>query len=303
MIPEFPKFKLLELSDYQDIQKMISQFPPYSDFNFISMWVWNINNEITISLLHNNLVLCFTDYITGKPFYMFLGANKANETAKDLIDLSIKNDLPPILRLIPEVSVQNINRDMFEVLEDRDNFDYIYNIEELRDLRGGKFSSKRNDFNSFVTKFPKAEARVISLTDPRIVQGILKLAEKWSNIKSEKGEVASHDIVAIQRLLDSAHMLDLVTIGVFMDDTLVAFFVNELLHAEFVLAHLMKADMSIDRGLYAFLIKKSAEILSTFHKKFINYEQDLGIESLRIAKSRLNPVSFLKKYTIRYSKN
>jgi hypothetical protein len=32
---------------------------------------------------------------------------------------------------------------------------------------------------------------------------------------------------------------------------------------------------------------------------FINYEQDLGIEGLRQAKSRLHPDGFLKKYTIK----
>lgn len=304
MIPNFPEFKNLEITDKVHIESMTSKYQPYSDFNFVSMWSWNVNNKIQISKLHNNLILCFTDYVTQKLFYSFLGSDRVDETVQSLIDMSLKNNLSPVLRLMPEVSVENIDRTRFEVVEDIDNFDYIYNVEELRDLRGGKYSKKRNDFNSFIKKFPQAEARVIFLNDPLIVEGIIGLCDKWHGLKTEKGEdFGLCDLNAITRLLDSACNLKLLTVGVFLDNKLVAFFINELLDSDYVCAHMMKADVSIDPGLYTFLIKKSAEILSSHNKKYINYEQDLGIESLRIAKARLRPVYFLKKYLIRDIKN
>ena len=42
MIPEFPEFKKLELSNKEEIEKITQKFPPYSDFNFVSMWCLGI---------------------------------------------------------------------------------------------------------------------------------------------------------------------------------------------------------------------------------------------------------------------
>lgn len=73
MIPEFPQFKVLELSDKGDIEVFTKKFPPYSDFNFVSMWSWDIKGDMRISQLNDNLVVRFTDYLTGNPFFSFFG--------------------------------------------------------------------------------------------------------------------------------------------------------------------------------------------------------------------------------------
>lgn len=75
MIPEFPKFKHIELIDKEEIEQITHKYPPYSDFNFVSMWSWDIKGEIRISKLNNNLVVRFTDYLSGNPFFSFLGDN------------------------------------------------------------------------------------------------------------------------------------------------------------------------------------------------------------------------------------
>ena len=93
MIPEFPQFKPIELSDKQEVEKITSQYPPYSDFNFVSMWSWDIKGEMRLSMLNGNLVVKFNDYITGEPFYSFLGKNKLNETAEILLNLSKEEKL------------------------------------------------------------------------------------------------------------------------------------------------------------------------------------------------------------------
>ncbi|MGI8475489.1 MAG: hypothetical protein ACR2OO_03850 [Thermomicrobiales bacterium] len=37
-IPSFPSFRPLEISDQFEIEQWVKQFPPYSDFNFVSLW-------------------------------------------------------------------------------------------------------------------------------------------------------------------------------------------------------------------------------------------------------------------------
>ncbi|KKR28199.1 MAG: hypothetical protein UT61_C0055G0004 [Candidatus Woesebacteria bacterium GW2011_GWA1_39_8] len=301
MIPEFPKFKKLELSDKDDVEAITSKYPPYSDFNFISMWSWNLVDEVAISQLNTNLIVRFTDYITNDPFYSFIGDQKVNETSGQLLEFSIKNGLPHFLRLVPEISIQKINKEKFEVTEDRNHFDYIYSIEELRNYSGTKFAKKRNHVNGFLQKFPRATGKIISLKDKNVAESVLKLFDKWHNLKMQKEiSYGLHDLAAMKRLMEGIEIFDLVTVGVFVGEELVALFINQLIDSEYVLAHIMKADTSIDDGVYAFLMKKNAEILSLTNRKLFNYEQDLGLENLRIAKTRFRPQTFLKKYTISY---
>src|SRR6185436_18619332 len=109
MIPEFPEFKKLELTDKEEVEKFTSKFPPYSDFNFVSMWSWDIKGEMRLSMLNGNLVVRFTDYLTGELFYSFLGNSKVNETAEMLINFSRKEGLGAKLRLVPEDSIKGLN--------------------------------------------------------------------------------------------------------------------------------------------------------------------------------------------------
>lgn len=302
MIPEFPKFKLIELSDNQELGKMTANFPPYSDFNFTSMWSWNLIDEIAVSKLNGNLVARFTDYITTTPFFSFIGDQEVNDTCKHLLDLTIRSGLPPFLRLVPEVCIKEIDIEKFEIHEDRGHFDYIYSIGDLRDYPGKKFSKKRNHVNGFLQKFPGARAEVVSLKDSHVSESVLKLFEKWQSIKAKKeAGYGLHDLAAMKRLLQGVEVFDLITVGIFIEEELVALFISQLIGPEYALAHMMKADTSVDDGLYAFLMKKNAEVLSSFNIKFFNYEQDLGLENLRIAKSRFYPQTFLKKYTISYT--
>ena len=44
-IPMFPTFKRLELSDYEDVVALTKGLPPYSDFDFGSMYAWNFTEN------------------------------------------------------------------------------------------------------------------------------------------------------------------------------------------------------------------------------------------------------------------
>src|SRR6185295_15686005 len=107
------------------------QFPPYSDFNFVSMWSWDIKGDMRICQLHGNLVVRFTDYITGEPFYSFLGNHEVNDTARQLLELSKKEGFELALKLVPEESIKHLDNMTFHIVEDRDHFDYIFDTKSL----------------------------------------------------------------------------------------------------------------------------------------------------------------------------
>src|SRR3990167_9661654 len=179
MIPEFPEFKKLELSDKEDVEVFTKKFPPYSDFNFVSMWSWDIKGEMRLSQLNNNLVVRFTDYLTGDPFFSFLGDNEVNDTIKKLLEFSKSEGLRIKLKLIPECSIKNADITKYNIKEDEDNSDYIYNVQLISEYKGASFSDKRNNVNHFVKSFPKIYVELLNLKDPATQKNILKLDKEW----------------------------------------------------------------------------------------------------------------------------
>src|SRR3989344_1313301 len=115
MIPTFPKFKNLELGDRADIESLTKKFQPYSDYNFTSLWCWDTYGQIQVSKLHGNLVIRFTDYLTGEPFYSFMGTIDVDHTVSELLKLSHNQSLTTALRLIPEESAKLVNTNNYSV--------------------------------------------------------------------------------------------------------------------------------------------------------------------------------------------
>ena len=126
MIPLFPSFKKLELEDKAEIDRIVRGFQPYSDFDFPSMFMWNIEDKIRISSLHNNLIVLFSDYLTGVPFFSFIGTNQPNETTLALLKYTIDQHMDGVIKLLPEEVAVLLDTDLFHISEDRDSFDYIY---------------------------------------------------------------------------------------------------------------------------------------------------------------------------------
>src|SRR5688572_17995075 len=108
MIPRFPRFKKLSLEDKDEIEAVIKGFPPYSDYNFVSLLSWNTNERIEVAKLYENLVIKFEDYVTNEIFYSFLGVRYVDKTLNTLLARAKNEGVSPTLRLIPETVVKKI---------------------------------------------------------------------------------------------------------------------------------------------------------------------------------------------------
>lgn len=299
MIPEFPKFKKLEFSDKAEVEAFTCNYPPYSDFDFMSMWCWDISEQTVLSILNQNLVVKFCDYLTGQPFYSFLGSNNLSDTIHKLLDMSLREGISLELRLVPEDSIKMIDTSKFRTIEDRDHFDYVYSVDELKRYEGGIYETKRNNLNRFLKKYPDVEVKVLDLASKGIQEQIISLDYLWLENKTllKKNPEAGNEFKALKRLFHS-NCLDLVALGCYVDKKLIAFCISELLHSNFALAHFAKADVNFS-GVYARLMKETTKLLSLSNVSLLNYEQDLGLSSLRYSKTSFRPKFFLKKYTVR----
>ncbi|MFA6392496.1 MAG: phosphatidylglycerol lysyltransferase domain-containing protein [Candidatus Paceibacterota bacterium] len=301
MIPEFPKMKSIELSDREEVEKITKKYPPYSDFNFISMWSWDIKGEMRLSQFHGNLIVRFTDYLTGEPFYSFLGNTEVNNITQKLLDLSIKEETKPKLYLISDDVARIITHDKFRIEEDSDNFDYIFDLEEISFLKGSKFASQRNKVNKFSKKFLDIKVTKLNLKDLDIQKKILDLDEFWlkNKIKKDTNFHFKNELLSTHKFF-AGNFEDSVGIGIYNKEKLIAYSISNISNDKnFAVSHFSKADINFE-GIYDYLMKENAKFLIECGCKFLNFEQDLGLPGLRNSK-RSFMCRFLKKFTISFA--
>lgn len=296
-LPNFPKFRKVQITDKDIFLKLTKHFPPYSDYNFVSLWSYNLEGDAIVSNLYGNIVIRFRDYISNKPFYSFIGNKKLTRTIKDLLEYAESTDLKPELKLIPEVNLKDrlrLIRKDFSVKEERSHFDYIFYLERMSKLSGKKYNKKRNKLNRFIKDYTDVSVKQIDLTKKTNHKHLLYVFSHWSKNKEDD---SMQELKALKRLLANASYFDLFCIGIYIKNKIKAFTITEILPQKFAIAHFTKADSKIT-GIFEFLYKSTADELLKAGCFYLNREQDLGLSGLRAAKLSWRPINYLKKYTI-----
>lgn len=298
-IPIFPTFKSLEITDKSAIEEITGKHPPYSDYNFASLWSYNVSDDIVISRLNTNLVVRFRDYITNIPFYSFIGEIEVIDTVRTLLNYSQKQGLKTMLKLIPEVTIRAISNSshQFTIQEDPDNFDYIYSTLELTELKGSKYGKKRNFVHKFTKEYADASISVLNLKNQTIHDELIRLFHTWNSNKDRDLSESAHELTALKRLLNHASHFNLHVLGIHHSGALIAFTIVEISQNGYGVFHFTKANIDY-QGVYSMVYHTVAKQLHEKGVTHLNREQDLGISGLKKAKSEWNPTHHLKKYSI-----
>lgn len=293
MIKKFPDFTKLDLQHRDAVERVTTKFEPYSDFNFTSLYCWSDGNT-RVSLLNDNLVISLPDYINSDNLvFSILGSNKIDESILELLRVTDE------LELIPEVVIQSIkHKDRFKIKEDRDQFDYVYPLPEQAGFEGSQFKGKRKLLNRFIGKHGEyLSIRKINFRNKADRSLVEKMFHNWAkNRKREKQEILN-EYKALDKLLENSSHFQLIGILVFVKNECVGFTINEIIHKDYAICHFQKSILSFEH-IDVFLSNLVAKELKHFGSKYVNWEQDLGIEGLRSAKLSYRPVHLLKKYRV-----
>lgn len=304
-IPTFPHFKPLHLSDRAELEPFVRRFPPYSHIQPTSLLAYDIAHQepakcTQLAWLNGNLVIRSLDFYTMRPYLSFLGDCQVVETVQQLLHYAQAEGLTPELLIVPEVSIQAMREQLdarYQVSEDRACFDYILSAERLRQLASDLQHPKAKELHKFQRQYPTAVARLLDLCQPTEQEQVWALFDLWADKRRKRADETAVETKALARLLHFAPQLALVTVGVYLEERLVAFTINEAVHDGYYIGHFGKADPAY-RGLGLYLECATAQIMAQRGCQFMNYEEDLGSPGLRAYKEALQPVGFLKKYTI-----
>ncbi|MEI8339563.1 MAG: phosphatidylglycerol lysyltransferase domain-containing protein [bacterium] len=276
---------------------MTSKFPAYSDFNFSNLWIWNLKGEMAISILNDNLVVKFSDYVTGHPFLSFIGDKKVNETAKELIMFSENNYWCKTLKLIPEMVTKSLDQKAFEIIPDIDSHDYVFSVPQLAVLNAWPQSSMSQGIRNFCKTYPDYIIRKETINEVS-EDKYSNLFKKWSENKKIDNHFEFNEYQAFKKIFEIKNE-NIKIISLYLKDVLVGFSLFEIVNTDYAISHFIKADVEHHPAVYDILNWEEAKFLNEHKIKYYDWEQDLGIPGLRHSKVKYKPVLFLNKYFVK----
>jgi hypothetical protein len=134
--------------------------------------------------------------------------------------------------------------------------------------------------------------------DDVLIDEVLQLQEDWCEFKecADNQDLFLED-QAIYEALKNYRLLKFKGGVVLIDGKVEAFSFGEILNPETAVIHVEKANPEIP-GLYTAINQMFASD-SWSDVKYINREQDLGLEGLRKAKESYYPVHMIEKYVLK----
>ena len=265
------------------------------EYSFANKYLWG---KQQMAFLHG--CVAFFSHFYGKSIYPYpIGDGDKKAVIEAIIQDSRKRGIPCRLSGLTDSDREELERlfpGKFRLRAERDDYDYVYDINDLADLRGRKFQKKRNHVNRFRTEHPDCQALPL--------QGDLLLAARemvadWyaERVLSDPQGDYLLESIAIGRAFDHYADLKLEGIALVDDGCVVAMTMGSPLSRDTFDIHFEKAREDVD-GAYAAVNCEFARYLRLKYPdiQYLNREDDVGLEGLRKAKLSYNPHHLVQKH-------
>ncbi len=294
------RFRAPMISDRDETLRILStrETPSFSQaFGTYFLWAEEHKTKICI----NNKML-FIKYEHPFPRYELPKGARSQNDLKNAVELIIEDSricgYENLLfsRLI-QSEVEALNSafpEKFEVTPSRNDFEYIYSSEDLANLKGKKYHSKRNH----IAKFSKSYDWEYKAIDFENQKRYLDFFESWFQVKPESN---ANELAAIKKSFDFCDELGMEGGAIIVNGEIVACALGERINKETFLVHFEKALPEFSEA-YSVINREFSKHLCNKGYAFINREEDLGIPGLRKAKLSYLPAILMEKHNARYKK-
>ncbi|MHA2006555.1 MAG: DUF2156 domain-containing protein [Promethearchaeota archaeon] len=298
--------KVIEISDKPLFDKYFKNYPPnISEFTFTNLFMWRMSYNFSFVEWDNHLILFSRGYF-GKHNQSLSGAKEAlfflppigPDSLNSMVQIFETFEEAEFHRA-PQNTTERIQKDEefaslnLEIIEDRNNWDYIYEVENLKNLPGNRYRQNRRWLNKFLESY-KYEFQVLS---EDMIKKCKELQLEWCIMKGcEEDEGLGEEQKAIGEALDNYSSLKFKGAMLCVNDKCVAYTLGEMLNSNTLVIHIEKAHMKYEGAYQAInnlFLKNCCE-----NAIWVNREQDLGIPGLKRAKESYKPSSMVKKSVI-----
>lgn len=282
-------FKKPQIEDKAVIQEYLSRQRLYGcDDTFANIFLWADYYKVTFAIVKGALVFC-----SGNAFSFPFGAEDEREALEFMMNYAQKKQIPfQMYNLTKEMTekLEQYYPEKFKYMEIRDSFDYIYETENLISLSGKKYHAKRNHIN----KFKELNWAYETITDIN-KEECLEMNQKWCRENGcQESESMQAEYCVIKKAFQYYKELELCGGLIRLDGRVIAFSMGEKINEDIFVVHIEKAFADIP-GAYP-MINREFAVHEAADCKYINREEDMGLEGLRKAKLSYHPAFLLEKY-------
>jgi hypothetical protein len=304
MLPTFPQFGPLLLEHKDDYERLIADYPPFSDISFATLHIWwNLEDTLRLSSLNHNIVidyqLRFDKQSSG---YCLVGKDNLTASIQTIFDYLKERKEEVRLVHVPEFVIKRIeDRSLFVFEEELDYNEYILDSQALSSLEGSAHGPTRRKVGRFKREVEEREVefRELDLSSSEVQQDLYNAILSWERAQPSTNDPDHTEHDAIKKTLAHARKLGIRNIGMYVDGRLHAIVLYHRPQGkEYFILHHLKVDYSIPY-IFDYMTHHIASTAVKENVAFLNMEMDLGIERLRYHKMGLRPVEFFRKFTIR----
>jgi len=290
---DFQRLTLEQKAEYESI--LLSGESRGCEYSFANQYLWGHQQA---AFLHG--CVAFFSHWDGRSVYPYpIGSGDRRAVVEEILEDARQRGIPCRIVSMTDGDVRELQEwfpDKFHFRTDRDSFDYVYAIEDLAELKGRRFQKKRNHYNRFVAQNPDYSLRPI---DPCNIDLARHLVDVWyyQRIRSDPEHNYMLENIAMARSFRNYNALGMEGCMLMTGGEVVAVTMATRLSADTFDVHFEKAREDVE-GAYAAINCEFARYMASKHPevRFLNREDDLGLEGLRKAKLSYNPHHLMEKH-------
>ena len=263
------------------------------EYSFVNLYLWG---RQTAAVLNGYLVLF--SHFNGHSVYPFpVGRGDIRPVLDAVIADSRERGIPCRFTSLNQADMELLEAyypGKFRFRCDRSDFDYVYSIDDLADLKGRKFQQKRNHVNRFEATYPDWRVEALNQTT---MDDANALVEHWFSHKQEDPEMdMGLEKLALRRAFEQFEELGLEGLLLYVGGEPAAVTMGSRLSPDTFDVHFEKAREDI-QGAYGAINRAFARHLREKYPElqYLNREDDLGLPGLRKAKLSYNPAFLVEK--------
>ena len=288
-------FKPITLEDKKIYERYLLDGTEHScEYSFANLYLWGRQN---IALLHDHIVL-FSQFNRRTVYPYPLGTGDKKPVLDAIIADAKARGIPCRITGMRSAARQTLDElypDRFRFHCDRDAYDYIYDINDLADLKGRKYHRKRNHYKRFCDTFPDDTTEPLNETNLTLA---VNMIDDWYRFKLQPNPEGDYHMeqVALHKALRDFDALGMEGIVLRNGSHILAVTLGSRLSADTFDVHFEKARPDAD-GAYTAINCEFARYLRNKYPqtRFLNREEDMGLESLRKAKESYYPHHMVEK--------
>lgn len=299
------QFNEIEMEDFPRLREYFeAQRFGLCDYSIGAIYMWKDYNK-TKYCEHDGFLVMRFEWPSEKKTCFSFPLDKGDKSREELIEF---------LKVLREHALQDAGRfymaavpvqmkdflekefKMKSAIAKRAWSDYVYRYEDLAEMKGRKYSGKRNHINSFIKNYPGYEVKPITKNDvPRVKAEYERFFLQRFNDGGDDTLKAAESEETIL-LLEQMHTLGMTGIFIEAAGRIAGFSIGEIV-GNMLMVHVEKA-LTEFSGIYTFVCREYARAAYREGLEYINREEDVGSEGLRKSKLSYHPVFLLEKYLV-----